>query len=277
MMAGSIRCLLWLLLFGLLSACGTTDQERNVVYLRLNDIPKEKLDALSLRSYFFAHQSVGRNLLDGLRMLMAENPAIKLSILESELVEHLVPGALLHANVGKNRFPETKVEQYQRALDGGLGNKVDVAFLKFCYVDLNREGDATQLFANYQSAVEKLKSNYPNTTFVHFTLPLKTVPGGIKTTIKNLIGREVPEQMDNVRRGEYNTLLRTGYSGKEPVFDIAHFESVDPNTGASSSFELNGVRYEAMAPVNTDDGGHLADSGKRWLAEQFVVFLANLE
>lgn len=274
---GLMKVAATLLLSGFVSVCSAAKSEKEVGYGRLSDVPNEKLEALSQKTYFFAHQSVGRNMLDGLRMLMAENPAIKLNIQESESAANAVPGAFLHSNVGKNRLPQTKVEQYQSALNSGLGNQVDVAFLKFCYVDLNREGDAKQLFEQYKTSIEKLKAEYPQTRFVHFTLPLKTVPSGVKVTIKNLIGREVPEQSDNIRRSEYNQLLRTAYSGKEPVFDIAHLESVDPATGKAFTFELNGQQYEAMAPANTYDGGHLTDAGKRWLAEQLVVFLANLK
>ena len=259
------------------AGCSESVGVSTMAVTRLQDVPAEKLEALSSRSYFFGHQSVGRNMLDGLRMVMADNPSIKLNVVESESVDNLAPGAFLHANVGKNRFPQTKIDQYQGALDAGLGNQVNVAFLKFCYVDLAQTGDAAALFEQYQASIERLKKAYPETTFVHFTLPVKSVPTGLKTTIKNLLGREIAEQEDNIRRAQYNRLLRETYDGKDPIFDIAKLESIDPATGAAFSFRLAGESYEAMSPGNTDDGGHLSESGKRWIAEQLVVFLANLE
>lgn len=260
-----------------LSACTDNSGIEKMTFKHLQDVPSNKLEALSNKTYFFGHQSVGRNMLDGLRMVMQDNPAVKLKIIESESVTSLEPGTFMHANVGKNKQPQTKIDHYLGALDSGLGNKVDAAFLKFCYVDMSQTGDPQRLFNQYQSSVQALKTKYPGTTFIHFTLPLESIPGGFKTTIKDLIGKEISERMDNVRRTEYNRLLREAYSGKEPVFDIARFESIDPTTGKATKFDLDGQQYEAMAPGNTDDGGHLSDSGKRWIAEQLIVFLANLE
>lgn len=263
-------------MLGFVLGCSGQEGDSDVVYSRLADVPAEKLASLSQKSFFFGHQSVGRNMLDGLRMLKEENPALKLQIVEGEDPSLLQPGVLLHANLGKNREPGTKLDAYVKAMDGGLGGKVDAAFLKFCYVDMEHSGDPDQLFAQYKQEVEALKAKYPDTTFVHFTLPIKTVPTGFKITIKNLIGKEVPQQLDNLKRAEFNELMRQEYEGKEPLFDIAHLESIAPSTGSQTTFKQDGKVVEAMAPENTDDGGHLAEAGKRWIAEQLVVFLANL-
>jgi hypothetical protein len=263
---------LWL--FG---GCADNVGGEEMTFMRLQEVPTSKLEALSSKSYFFAHQSVGRNILDGLRMVMKQNPAIHLNIVESESLSDLTPGTLMHANVGKNRQPESKIDEYRDALDSGLGNKVDVAFLKFCYVDMSGTREPQTLFNLYQRSIEALKAKFPKTTFVHFTLPLESIPSGLKTGIKDLIGREVPERTNNVKRAEYNQLLREAYAGKDPVFDLAHLESIDPSTGKAIKFTLDGREYEAMAPDNTSDGGHLSETGKRWIAEQLVVFLANLE
>lgn len=260
-----------------LAGCSESVGNEQMSIMRLQDVSEDKLNTLSSRTYFFGHQSVGRNMLDGLRMVMKDNPSVKLKIVDSENASNLEPGAFLHSNVGKNRFPQTKIDQYSEALHSGLGDQVDTAFLKFCYVDLSQAGDAAQLFEQYKASVEDLKSKYPSTTFVHFTLPVKSIPGGMKVKIKNLVGKEVPQQMDNIRRAEYNQLLRAAYTGQDPIFDIARFESIDPSTGEAFNFSFGGNQYEAMSPGNTYDGGHLSDKGKRWIAEQLVVFLANLE
>ncbi len=262
----------------LLSACdGGGAMPAAVSNKKLADIPAEKLAALSPRTYYFAHQSVGINILDGLDMVMAENPGLKLDIRLSEDPADIKPGAFLHSRVGKNRQPETKVAAFERVIDGGFGNSVDFAFLKFCYVDAGERSQASNpelIFEDYKTRVEALQLRYPNTTFLHFTMPLKSVPEGLKIGIKRLIGREIPNEKDNVARQTFNQLLRQEYLGKEPVFDIAALETVAPDTGKTYSFRFEGRDIESMAPANTDDGGHLSDAGKRWIAEQLVVFLA---
>ena len=271
-----LRWLLASLLIIVVAGCSAQEGGDKVVYMQLADVPQEKLVALSQKSYFFGHQSVGRNILEGLQLLMAEYPALQLKIVEGVDPALAGPGVLLNANLGLNREPATKLAAFEQAMNGGLGGKVDTAFLKFCYVDMNREGNPAQLFADYKKEVDELKGRYPDTALVHFTLPIKSVPAGIKITIKNLIGREVPEQLDDASRAEYNDLMRKEYQGKEPLFDIAYFESIAAGTGRRTTFKLDGQVVEAMAPENTDDGGHLTDAGKRWIAEQLVVFLANM-
>lgn len=273
----SPRWFILAVLMWVLSGCSDSVGSEGMTFTRLHDLSEDKLNAVSSKSYFFGHQSVGRNMLDGLRMVMEDNPTLKLDIRNSESVSNVAPGAFLHSNVGKNRFPQTKIDQYQSALEGGLGNSVDAAFLKFCYVDLANENDPVELFQTYKASVEALKLKYPETRFVHFTLPLKSVPTGLKVSVKNLIGKEIPQQMDNIKRAQYNELLREAYVGVDPVFDIARYESIDPATGEAFTFKYDGKEYEAMSPGNTYDGGHLSDKGKRWIAEQLIVFLASLD
>lgn len=244
----------------------------------LQDIPPSKLEALSRNTYFFGHQSVGGNIIDGLKTLIADEPALKLSFVQSQTASDLAPGVFMHDLVGKNRHPESKLEQFQSAMDAGLGGQVDIAFLKFCYIDFVKNGASPQaIFAQYQQTLASLKSRYPHTRFIHFTAPLKSMPSGVKVLVKDLIGKEIAERSENVLRANYNKLMREAYAGKEPLFDIARLESIDPATMETHTFSLDGQSYEAMAPGNTYDGGHLSESGKRWIAQQFIVFLADLD
>lgn len=262
-----------------LAACGEGSDVDKSKYTKLADVPAEKLALLSQHSYFFGHQSVGTNVVDGLALVLKDNPNIKLSVAESEEAAHLKPGAFLHSRIGKNSEPATKVEAFQRLLDSGMGNKVDAAFVKFCYVDAGTGANATvdETFANYKRTISELQARYPQTRFIHFTMPLRTVPDGIKIKIKNVLGRDIPEYLDNAQRGHFNELLRQEYGGKEPVFDIAHLESVAAGGGKAYTFEYQGKKLETLAPENTYDGGHLSDDGKRWVAEQLLIFLAQLE
>lgn len=261
----------------LLGGCADDSGGEKMTFTTLQDIPTSRLEELSENTYFFGHQSVGRNMLDGLRMVMQDYPALKLQIIEGDTGESAGPGHFVHANIGENGTPQGKMEHFSSAMDAGLGNQAKAAFLKFCYVDLTEADDPDVLFRQYQQSINTLKARYPDTTFVHFTLPLRFVPSNFKVTIKNLIGKKVPQQQDNIKRNRYNQLMRGAYAGKEPLFDVALLESVDPNTGQSYTFSYGGEHYQALFRGNTYDGGHLNDQGKRWIAEQLVVFLAGLD
>jgi lysophospholipase L1-like esterase len=89
-----------------------------------------------------------------------------------------------------------------------------------------------------------------------------------------LIGREIPEYRDNANRTRFNDMLRAEYGGKDPIFDIAKLESTAG--GSRNVFEYDGQKVEALVPAYTNDGGHLSDEGKRWIAEQLLIFLAEL-
>lgn len=245
-------------------------------FTRIADLPDEKLAALSEKSFYFAHQSVGVNTIDGLKMILPENPRVKLNIVEGAGSALARPGVFLHSNVGKNRFPGTKIDEFVNNIDQSLGGKVDAAFLKFCYVDMEQAGNPAELFQSYKASVSALKAKHPGTTFVHFTLPIKSIPTDMKTRIKDALGMSIEEKEDNKKRADFNQLIRQEYAGKEPIFDIAHLESISPVTGKVYGFKDSDRIVEVMAPDNTNDGGHLTESGKRWIAEQLVVFLAQL-
>jgi len=70
-------------------------------------------------------------------------------------------------------------------------------------------------------------------------------------------------------------MLRKEYEGKEPLFDIAKFESTLPD-GSRTSFSENGKIYYCLASNYTTDGGHLNDLGKKVVAEQLLLFLSKL-
>ena len=57
-------------------------------------------------------------------------------------------------------------------MDKGIGEKSDVAFLKFCYLDAGVLSDAEKMFNEYRNAMSALQKKYPDTIFIHFTMPL---------------------------------------------------------------------------------------------------------
>ena len=232
---------------------------------------KADLERLTSLRIFFGHQSVGDNLLDGLAKL-ARQEKITLKIQEMPDAGALVRGTIGHTHLAENGNPLRKFESFARALDAKPA-PVDIALMKVCYVDFGAGTDAKALFARYRTTIDALRARHPNTVFVHVTAPLTITQTGPKALIKRLLGRVPYGTAENLRREEYNALLRQTYGGREPIFDLASIESVDPQ-GRKATAEWQGKVVPAMAPAYTDDGGHLNEAGRLHAARALVATLA---
>jgi hypothetical protein len=235
---------------------------------------RRDLEAMAKRRVFFGHQSVGDNILDGMRRLAAAE-GVPLQIVEVEDASSVPPGALGHARVAHNTRPDLKLESFSRALGSGGPADPDVALVKLCFVDIGPDTDAVGLFARYRAALESLRQRHPRTTFVHVTVPLTVVQGGVKASLKRLLGRPVYGVAENARREQYNALLREAYGGRQPVFDVAAMESTRPD-GGRETFELDGRQVPALVPAYSDDGGHLNGPAAERVARALAALLATL-
>ncbi len=233
---------------------------------------RAELEAVARRTVLFGHQSVGTDILGGLHDLAAQE-AVPLRIEEVKSAQGLAPGAFAHAFVAENGNPALKLQSFERVLGQGPA-AVDVALVKFCFVDVTDGGDAKQLFARYQEAMRALQARHPRTTFVHVTVPITTFPPGPKAFVKRLLGRDRTER-DNVRREEFNALVRGAYQGREPLFDLARLEATRPD-GRPEATEVGGKQVPALVPAYTDDGGHLNAVGRRRIARELVRLIAGL-
>lgn len=233
------------------------------------------LAKLAERRVFFGHQSVGGNLLDGLRDLLRDQPGAKLTIVESSDAKALEAPALAHALVGQNEQPESKLTHFRRIMDAGMARSAEIAFFKFCYIDFNAGTDVEALFAKYRQTFEALEAAHPATTFVHVTVPLTTVQRGLKGWLKNKVGKAAWGERENIQRHRFNELLRATYGSKGTLFDLAATESVDL-LGNPERFERDGRSFPSLVPGFTDDGEHLNAAGRRHAARKWVAFLADL-
>lgn len=230
------------------------------------------LEATSRRTILFGHQSVGTDILDGLRDLSAE-AGVPLRIAEVTSAAGVAPGSCAHVFVAENGNPGQKLQSFERALGEGPA-AVDVALLKFCFVDVTEGTDPRALFERYRAAVKVLQARHPRTVFVHATVPLTVVPTGPKAFVKRLLGRERSEHL-NARREEYNALVRDAYQGKEPLLDVARLESTRPDGGVET-WSLDGRPVPMLVGAYTDDGGHLNKVGRRRVARELVRMVAAL-
>jgi hypothetical protein len=227
------------------------------------------LERIAHERIYFGHQSVGANLIDGLRELAGQE-GVALRIAETPQASAVGPATFGHTFVAQNGEPLKKLESFRAALGAA---SVDIALLKFCYVDISADTDVKALFERYQATIAELRAKNPRTTFIHVTLPLTEVQTGPKALAKRMLGRAPYGTIENVRRDEYNELLRKAYAGREPIFDLARIESTAPD-GTLVKVSWQGTVAPAMAPAYTDDGGHLNAMGRLRAARELVAVLA---
>ncbi len=241
----------------------------------LDQITKAEWDRLASRKIVFGHQSVGANILEGIRALLAEHPEIRLNIVDGRAdAPDLEPG-LAHFLIGRNGDPRSKHEAFRAFFESHPGARDGVGLYKLCYLDIDAATDPARLFEEYKANIGILRSKYPALQIVHVTSPLTTVEGPFKLIIKRLLGRVTDRDL-NAKRNEYNRLLIQEYSGHDPIFDLARIESTSKNGSRSFFTETNRPIY-TLASELTSDGGHLNEVGRLVAAEQFLVLLAKLK
>jgi hypothetical protein len=269
-----------LFLSALFFACdGGQMSEKIISFPSIKDVPASSWERLSQMKIFFGHQSVGYNIIDGIKDLMKENPQIRLNIVETDSPSEFNASLFAHYKVGKNTDPNSKIKAFESWIVKGIGEKADIAFFKLCYVDLTTKTNVQDLFNNYKTTMSNLKKSYPETTFIHVTVPLTSEAIGIKRwvrkgkdLIKKIIGRPI---YNNINRNEFNEMLRKEYEGKAPIFDVAKVESTAPD-GKRIEINEHGNTFYAMSPEYTCDGGHLNQTGRKKAAEQLLILLANI-
>jgi hypothetical protein len=226
------------------------------------------------RRVFFGHQSVGGNLLDGVRDLLGEHPSIPLRIVDVADSAEGGPSGLYHAAVGRNGEPASKLASFCEILTQRLKD-ADVALLKYCYVDVTTSTDPRALFEEYRAGVEDLRRRHPALQIVHVTLPLTADHGTLRYVAA--VARGLPTGRDlNLSRHEYNDLLRHTYGGRDLIFDLAQLESTGPD-GRATLVRHRGKRVPVLASAWTYDGGHLNQAGRKHMAKVFLATLASAQ
>jgi hypothetical protein len=220
-------------------------------------ITSEELSAAGAVNLFFGHQSVGRNILDGVSSIYAEKGVAAPTISEVDIGSEEADG-FVHAAIGKNGDPIGKLAAFDSLLRAGLAGRTEVAMMKLCYVDIRWHTDVDVLFASYRTTLDALEQDFPEITFLHVTTPLTTGPSGIKDRLKVLLGRD-----DNAAREHYNQLLREAYGVR--VFDLAAIESTAPD----------GSRGDVLYGGYSSDGAHLNETGGAVVAVGLLHMLAH--
>jgi lysophospholipase L1-like esterase len=253
---------------------GKTMDPLSVSRQRLQAIPLERWDALSRKKIYFGHQSVGQNVLEGLRAVLESWPGISLDIRETSDPGDFDRPVFAHSRIGQNGDPKGKIDHFRAVLESGIGRKADVALFKFCYVDIDASTDVPALLDHYDRTLADLRAHYPDLTILAVTVPLTNAPPGFKSRIKALLGRGPALTEPNGRRNAVNDHIRQKYG--QAVWDLAAVEAM--TAGGGKTFVRDGQRtIDLLNPAWTSDGGHLNEVGSRFVATDLLVRLANLE
>ncbi len=222
------------------------------------------LDAVRASYIYFGHQSIGNNILDGLQSLGNDEPKYQMAVTYVYAPDFSVYGGnptLGHSQPGKNGDPASKITGFYSNMTSGdpvLGNNVQVAFHKFCYVDITNDTNAEAVFNNYKSNMENLENSYPSTIFVYTTVPL------------GLAGD------NDVVRNAYNTLIRDYCTDNgKPLFDIASVEATQED-GDRCTFESGGKTLDRLCAEYSAGDPHLNATGGRRVAKVMMLMFADL-
>ena len=233
------------------------------------------LDIFTSKRIFFAHQSVGKNILDGIYDLYGEN-AFKIPNIINYMNNNLDhDNFLLHCNIGRNKEPLSKCEEFIKIIDATNALSLEYACLKFCYIDINVQTNIEELFNRYINIIEQLSKKHPQITFIHCTIPLRNMKSSLSIRLRELIGRPNRDKLDNIKREDYNQLIRNHYKS-DYIYDIAKQESVISDN-KWLCFSYQGKKYLNLNPKYTYDGGHLNKIGRQKLAADFIALICRIE
>lgn len=259
-------CLVLFLLF----SCSEQSEFKGEVTIMEQSV-NDNLKLIEKCRIFFGHMSVGFNIINGISDLMKKSGNKNINIIEISKNLNLPEYYFAHSKVGENTKPNTKCDTFSAILTNDFANKLDIALLKFCYVDMRAEDNPKSVFEYYKSTVDSIKIKYPNLTIVHITIPLTVIQTGWKAIIKKILGKEVGYK-ENINRYQFNKLLKE-YFKDDPIFDLSKIESTYSD-GSRESFEKDGKIYYALIPDYTYDGGHLNELGRQLAAKELLRILA---
>ena len=244
-------------------------------WIGLDEDAEHALRVLARRRIYFAHQSVGAQLLDGVRQMLEAAPTVPLRIVEYGERGTWSRGTIVHDWVGTNGHPADKIADFAGAVRSGVGDAADLVSFKFCYADFDAGTPVLPLFERYGRTLAALRREYPRVAFVHTTVPLTTVQHGAPAIFARVRGPAPWGAVENAKRGEFNALMRASYGDGEPLFDLAALEATGSD-GRPFFYRRADRDWPALPEGSTPDGGHLTRALQGWVARKWVEFLAEV-
>jgi hypothetical protein len=253
-----------------------TNKERSMTSQRneavTSAITADDLAKVSRTKVFFGHMSVGMNVLDGVAGVYAAR-GVTAPVIEQDRIQPDKEGGFIdHTFIGENEKPWLKIQDFDAKMRSGIGQQVDVAMMKLCYIDIKADTDVDALFATYRDTMTTLQRDFPEVTFIYVTVPLTTEQGTLSKLKSVLAGSRGYGAADNAARERLNALIRREYSGRH-LFDLAAIESTAPD-GSRAAGIYQGQRYYRLYNAYASDSGHLNAAGARVAATAWLKAIA---
>ena len=219
--------------------------------------PASTIEKAAAAKWYFAHASVGANMIDGLMDLSKkDSKSWPYSTVLTDKVPpaETKPGTVYEHNRGNPGW-QAKFDLFASCVSNGWHYpKVNIAMNKLCYID------QTASSRYYIRSMTNLEAVFPDTIFVYMTMPLTTATDS-----------------DNYLRNGFNDNVRqwTKENGRV-LFDIADIEAHDSN-GAPETFSKRNRTCQRLCDAYTTDGGHLNEAGRQLVARGFYALAAALQ
>jgi len=257
-----------------ISSCTDKEKGRGDSSTMSLDNLSQDLNVVRTERIYFGHKSVGYNLIEGIKELISESKASPLNLVKIDEIRSKQQPFFADSEIGKNGKPDTKCEAFTEIIKKDFGDSLDIALMKFCFVDVDESTDVKALFSRYKETIAELHRMYPHITFVHVTLPLTARSAAWRRFVKKIIGWKDVSDLEAKKRTEFNSLLLEEYTN-EPVFNLAGVESTNTD-GTRNSFEYDGMQVYSLVGEYTDDGGHLNALGRARAARALLHTLAQV-
>jgi hypothetical protein len=240
----------------------------NNLSITMNTEINKKITFISQKNIYFGHQSVGENIITGIKKIISDNNQNEIVIKTYNNNDSLGRNYFLHSNIGKNGNPQTKFDEFTSVVSILAGKNLNIAMMKLCFVDITKNTNIKDVFNSYSTIIDSLKHRYPEIKFIHFTVPLKSKPSWINYIKDKIKGNNNYDPKDNLARNRYNELVLSKYP-KDDIFDLAGAESTYPN-GKRESELVDGKPCYILIKDYTTDGGHLNDLGRQIISEKLI-------
>ena len=253
-------------------ACEGKNMKESLGEQKAGESASTEIHGLTMdKRFFFGHQSVGQNIIEGIHLLTTEIPVSRVDTQKMTDLNIFEKPVIAHAQIGENGEPLSKYEEFKILLDSGIGDRVDIAGMKLCYLDISGKTDVQDLFHKYKDMVVHIKNRHPKLKIIHIATPLTVKSNPVKDLMKKIMGKENIWREANRNPIRYNNLLRAEYKN-ETVFNLDMIEAFGDDSPPFETIDNNYSLDKRFA----SDWGHMNDLGKKVVAGKFLRFLENV-